>query len=349
MTHAPVFFDDAFEKLERFIEDHQQHKFIFIVDENTHEFCLPLLLAEIPEIADIEIIEIPVGEEAKSIEIALQVWESLGELGADRNSIIVNCGGGVVTDFGGFVASTFKRGLRFINVPTSLLSMVDASVGAKTGINLNHLKNQIGTFAAPEMVIISPEFLETLPEVELLSGFAEMLKHGLIKDEQHWTDLKNITKVTHANIASLIPKSVAIKKAVVDKDPLEKGIRKILNAGHTLGHALESYYLSHDIEITHGQVVAVGLILESQISASKSCLSWEDLQEITSVIEKYFPKVTLPNSEQILPLLLHDKKNVGQEIKCMLLKKIGECIPESTTISKIEIHNAFEFYRNNYK
>ncbi len=347
MKQAPVYFQNGFTQLNEFIQLHSDKKIMFLVDDNTHEYCLPILLAELPEIQDMEIIEIPSGEDSKSIEIATQVWISLSELGADRNSIIINCGGGVVTDFGGFVASTFKRGVKFVNVPTSLLSMVDASVGAKTGINLNHLKNQVGTFTQPMMVVINPGFLLTLSDKEMLSGFAEMLKHGLIQDVNHWNQLKSISALNAENLASLIQASVEIKKAVVEQDPTEKGLRKILNAGHTIGHALETYFLDHQIQITHGEAVALGLILESYIAVMKKKLSLEDFEEIISVIDKFYPKIDLPKAEQILPLLLHDKKNVGKEIQCVLLNKIGFCNPEPVSISIAEVDLAFDFYRNN--
>lgn len=346
MNQTPIYFENAFEQLNDFVQQHQQHKFFFLVDQNTHEFCLPLLLAELPDIQDIEIIEIPAGEESKSIEVASQVWSSLVELGADRNSIIINCGGGVVTDFGGFVASTFKRGVKFIHIPTSLLAMVDAAVGGKTGVNLGHFKNQIGTFSMPEMVIISPMFLKTLAPRELLSGFAEMLKHGLIRDKKHWQDLAQITNLTPEAIAEFISTSIDIKKNVVEQDPTEQGLRKILNAGHTLGHALESYFLDQNQAITHGEAVALGLLLESYISLKREQLPAEAFQEIQKVIIRHYSLPDLPNSEQILTFLLQDKKNVGAEIQGVLLDEIGHCNPISTQISITEIDDAFDFYKN---
>ena len=345
---TPIYTENGFEKLSNFVNENSNEKFLFFVDENTHEYCLPLLLAKLPEIEDIEIIEIPAGEEFKSIEIAIQVWLSLGELNTDRNAIIFNCGGGVITDFGGFVASTYKRGIRFVNIPTTLLAMVDASVGAKTGINLEHFKNQIGTFYAPEMVVISSDFLLTLPETEIRSGFAEMLKHGLIQDIKYWKDLKKIDNLNPENIANFITQSIEIKKSIVEKDPTERGLRKILNAGHTLGHALESFYLFNDQEITHGEAVVAGLILENYISVNRNQLTWDEFYEILKVCEKFYPKLILPDSEQILPILLYDKKNVGTEINANLLNKIGECSPISSSIFKKEIQDAIDFYNLNY-
>ena len=346
--NAPIYFEDGFDQFHKFIAKNGQQKLFFIVDENTHEFCLPILLAEIQGVEDIEIIEIPAGESYKSIEIAIQVWLSLGEFNADRQAIIVNCGGGVITDFGGFIAATYKRGIRFINVPTSLLAMVDASVGAKTGINLEHFKNQIGSFYSPEMVLIFPEFLKTLPKKEILSGFAEMIKHALIQDKNHWNELSKITEIGGETLAEFIPKSIEIKKSVVTIDPKEMGLRKILNAGHTLGHAIESFYLMTDRKITHGEAVMAGLILESHISVHKNQLSLDEFHEIMSFSERFFPKLELPDSEQILPILLYDKKNLGTKINANLLNKIGDCNPISSTILTEEIQNAIDFYKVNY-
>lgn len=348
MTHAPIYFEDGFEQLNAFVERNTNCKYFFIVDANTHTYCLPLLLAELDHELDMEVIEIPVGEEAKSIEVATQVWESLSDLGADRQSVIINCGGGVVTDLGGFVAATYKRGIRFINVSTSLLAMVDASVGGKTGINLHHLKNQIGTFSQAEMVIISPEFLTTLPIKEVLSGFAEMLKHGLIADYELWNQLITLDELQVASLSKFVERSIQIKQKVVEQDPTEKGLRRILNAGHTLGHALESWFLDNKTAITHGEAVALGLVLESYINWQRGNLSQEDFDEIFTGIQKFYDKKALPNSEQILPILLHDKKNVNGKIGVLLLESIGYCDSKFLEISADEIADAFAYYKNMY-
>ncbi|MXV37938.1 3-dehydroquinate synthase [Flavobacteriaceae bacterium Ap0902] len=347
MEQAPIYFSDV-SKLNKFIEHHKKQKFFLIVDGNTHEYCLPVLLADLEAVDDIEIIEIPVGESAKELEVAHQVWQSLLELGADRNSIVINCGGGVVTDFGGFIASTFKRGIKFINVPTSLLAMVDASVGGKTGINLAHSKNQIGTFTQPEMVVILPEFLETLPRNQLLSGLAEMLKHGLIKSFNHWFDLVNINNLESHKWVDLIKQSVCIKKEIVEQDPTEQGLRKILNAGHTLGHALESWYLDNDIAITHGEAVALGLLLESFISKEMQILPEKDFTKIWKGIHQFYDKRDLPESEQILNYLQYDKKNENGVVQFILLDKIGNASFETYVVNDKLISAAFEFYRSNY-
>ncbi|MGI9526199.1 MAG: 3-dehydroquinate synthase [Weeksellaceae bacterium] len=345
---TPIYFADI-SPLNQYIRQNAGNKYFFIVDDNTHDFCLPYLLSELEFIQDIEIIEIPSGEAAKEIEVANQVWQSLLELGADRNSIVINCGGGVVTDFGGFVASTFKRGIRFINVPTSLLAMVDASVGGKTGINLNHSKNQIGTFAQPEMVIIFPEFLETLPENQLRSGFAEMLKHGLIQSPKHWTNLTQIQSLTPENVEPYILDSIQIKKDVVVLDPTEKGLRKILNAGHTLGHALESWYLDNHLEITHGEAVALGLVLESYIAKELDVLANTAFENILKGIQKFYHKLDLPEREQILKYLQQDKKNQDGVIQFILLNDIGQCTYQTYAVPEMLIDAAFDFYNNHYE
>lgn len=346
MQQAPLYFENGFQQLNQCIESNKTSKFFFIVDENTHEYCLPLLLSELGEIQDMEIVEIPEGEDAKSIEVATQVWQTLIELGADRQSIIINCGGGVVTDFGGFIASTFKRGIKFINIPTSLLAMVDASVGGKTGINLSHLKNQIGTFSQPEMVIIYPDFLKTLPQREMLSGFAEMLKHGLIQSKKHWENLTELKELTPENVAPFISDSVQIKREVVEQDPTEKGLRKILNAGHTLGHALETWYLENGVEVTHGEMVALGLLLEAYISVQKGELSEQDFEEIEQRIRTFYNKVVLPDFNQILGLLSHDKKNKDGKIQFILLNGIGHCSSETYEVESALISETFNYYKS---
>jgi 3-dehydroquinate synthase len=211
-----------------------------IVDTYTNEFCLPKLLPNIETDITIEIIEFEPGEHNKNIETCIQIWNVLTELGGDRKSLIINLGGGVVTDLGGFVASTFKRGVNFINIPTTLLSMVDASVGGKTGVDLGNLKNQIGVINVPQMVLIDTQYLETLPQNEMRSGLAEMLKHGLIYDAAYWEKFLDLKAIDFADFDELIYRSVEIKNEIVIQDPTEKNIRKALNFGHTLGHAIES-------------------------------------------------------------------------------------------------------------
>ncbi|VAW25421.1 3-dehydroquinate synthase, partial [hydrothermal vent metagenome] len=237
------FQSDAYLKLNEFISTYKPSTLFILVDENTNSHCLPILLQEIATPITIEIIEIESGEENKNLETCTGVWNALTELGADRKSLILNLGGGVITDLGGFVASTFKRGIAFINIPTTLLSMVDASVGGKTGVDLGVLKNQIGLFSDPEMVLIDSRYLETLPKRELRSGLAEIIKYGLTYDTKVWNNINEFKELNINELVPLIYRSIEIKNEITTKDPREAGLRKVLNFGHTLGHAIESYFL----------------------------------------------------------------------------------------------------------
>ena len=333
------FSDIAIEKMNVHLSKTDYSNVFIIVDENTHEHCLPLFLPKVETDAAIEIIELESGEENKNIETCTQVWSVLSELGADRKSLMINLGGGVLTDMGGFIAATFKRGIQFINVPTTLLSMVDASVGGKTGIDLGALKNQIGVIVEPEMVLILPEFLNTLEERQLRSGFAEMLKHGLIQDPAYWEIL---SKTNHyRDLSALIKTSVEIKAAVVIEDPTEQHKRKVLNFGHTLGHAIESYCLeNNDIKtLLHGEAIAIGMILEAFVSYKTSGLALDAVLEIKKVFNAHFSKVHFIDKDinQCLDYLKFDKKNSHGEIKFALLSKIGNpnCFLVATACSII--------------
>ncbi len=325
-TYDVHFNADAYAALNNHLATSNYSKVFILVDENTHENCLPQFMAEIAGDYAFEIIEIESGEVNKNIQTCTQVWEVLSELDADRKSIMINVGGGVLTDLGGFVASTFKRGINFINVPTTLLAMVDASVGGKTGVDLGALKNQVGVINQPEMVMIIPDFLKTLEDRQLNSGFAEMLKHGLIQDAAYWKDLKAVTNYTEAE--SFIYTSVLIKNKVVLQDPTEQNIRKILNYGHTLGHAVESYFLEskdHDL-LLHGEAIAVGMILEGYLSYKLTGLSKDTLEDIKTTFLNRYKKVDFSSNDidNILSLLKFDKKNSHGNINFVLLNSIGE-------------------------
>lgn len=325
-SYAVHFNETSYQELNTHLNTKGYSTIFIMVDENTHELCLPQFMAEISGDYHFEIIEIASGEEHKTIDTCVGVWEALSELGADRKSLMINLGGGVLTDLGGFVASTFKRGINFINVPTTLLSMVDASVGGKTGVDLGNLKNQIGVINQPQMVLIATNFLETLEERQIKSGFAEMLKHGLIKDHNYWQALKRAENLTE--LKEHIYTSVEIKNHVVLQDPTEQNIRKILNYGHTLGHAIESYFLENEDKKTllHGEAIAIGMILEGYLSNKLTGLSTEDLKDIKETFLKYYDKIafTPDDIEKILSLLKYDKKNSHGNINFVLLKTIGE-------------------------
>lgn len=322
-------------------------KIFILVDENTHQYCLPSFLEKTETNSEIEIIEIESGEINKTIDTCVGLWNTLSELNADRKSLLINIGGGVITDMGGFVASTFKRGIAYINIPTSLLAMVDASVGGKTGVDLGHLKNQIGVISTPNLVLIDTAFLDTLPKNQMRSGLAEMLKHGLISSITYWDKFKNLSKLSLDNLDELIYESVIIKKHVVENDPFEDNLRKTLNYGHTLGHAIESYFLSNKNKTTllHGEAIIVGMILASYISTQLTGLSLETTQEIKNLFMSYYDKVEIDESEYeaIIDLLKYDKKNNHGNINFVLLESIGNPITDCLVNDNI-IHDAFKFY-----
>jgi len=344
-AYAVHFNEVAYESLNAHLSATNYSIVFILVDENTHELCLPQFMAEISGDLHFEIIEIASGEINKTIETCLGVWKALSELGADRKSVIVNLGGGVLTDLGGFVASTFKRGIAFINVPTTLLAMVDASVGGKTGVDLGSLKNQVGVINQPVMVLVVTNFLNTQEERQVTSGFAEMLKHGLIKDKYYWSDLKATNSLE--DIKQYIVASVAIKNKVVLQDPTEQGLRKILNFGHTLGHAVESYFLENKDKETllHGEAIAAGMILEGYLSHKLTGLSLPDLEEIRTTFLGYFKKISFSPEEieDILELMKFDKKNSHGKINFVLLKKIGEAQIDVTVPTEL-LSEAFAYY-----
>ena len=322
-------------------------KIFILVDENTHQFCLPLFLEKIETHVVIEIIEIESGEENKNINTCSGVWSSLSDLNADRKSLMINIGGGVITDLGGFVACTFKRGIAYVNVPTTLLSMVDASVGGKTGVDLGALKNQIGVISNPDLVLIDTNFLDTLPTNQMRSGLAEMLKHGLITGENYWNKFLDLSKLSLDDLDQLIYESVIIKKNVVEEDPFEDGIRKTLNFGHTLGHAIESYFLSNEKKtaLLHGEAIVVGMILACYISSELTEFPKETTLAIKKLFTNYYGKVDIDKSEytSIIDLLKYDKKNNHGNINFVLLESIGkpkiDCI-----VANDLIIDAFEYY-----
>ncbi|AZA76526.1 3-dehydroquinate synthase [Chryseobacterium sp. G0186] len=338
--------NDNFSQLNTLLHEKTFSKIFILVDENTHEYCLPILLGNMETDLGFEILEIEAGEEMKNIQTANQLWEILTEMQADRKALIINLGGGVITDMGGFVASTYKRGIQFINIPTTLLSMCDASIGGKTGIDLMHYKNMVGTFAFPEQIFIYPKFLETLPFKELRSGFAEMLKHGLIADQAHWNQLIKIHKLDVESVTPHIQTSMDIKQAVVEKDFHESNIRKTLNFGHTIGHAVESLCLQQGNPILHGEAVAMGMISEAHLAYLEQLISEEESKAIIENIQRYYPYLDISDfkDEDITALLLNDKKNVDSKINFSLLSSIGSCTYDHQCSQK-NINDSLHFYR----
>jgi len=338
--------NDNFSQLNEFLHEKTFSKIFILVDENTHEYCLPILLGNMETDLGFEILEIEAGEEMKNIQTANQLWEILTEMQADRKALVINLGGGVITDMGGFVASTYKRGIQFINIPTTLLSMCDASIGGKTGIDLMHYKNMVGTFAFPEQIFIFPKFLETLPFKELRSGFAEMLKHGLIADKNHWDQLIQVHKLEVETVIPHIQTSMNIKQDVVDKDFHEQNIRKTLNFGHTIGHAVESLCLQQGNPILHGEAVAMGMIAEAHLAYLENLISETDANTVIENVQRYYPYLDISDfkDEDITALLMNDKKNTDSKINFSLLSGIGSCTYDHQC-SQENILESLSFYR----
>lgn len=306
--------------------DGTQHEDIFIVaDKHTVLFCDRLF--EKVDWLPSHVTVLDCGEENKSVESVSRIWMMLSKQGARRSSILVCVGGGVVTDLGGFAASTFKRGMRCINVPTTLLAQVDASLGGKTGFNFNGLKNEIGTFSIPEKVIIDPRFLNHLPVRERMSGFAEMIKHGLLSNREYLIRLLNLEhqETTQEYMLELIRRSVTIKNEIVTRDPREQGLRKVLNFGHTIGHAIESLSITRGVPLLHGEAVALGLVAELYLSVKEKGFPEEVYREVRDFVKQHYPPYPLMDHvDTLYKLMLHDKKNERWGVNFTLLSGIGE-------------------------
>ena len=324
-----------------------EHDRTFIlVDETTARCCLPVVEG-LNCLKGAQSIIIGATDTHKTLESLAHVWEALGEGGGTRHSLLINIGGGMVTDLGGFAASTFKRGINYINIPTTLLAMVDASVGGKTGINFRGLKNEVGVFSNASTVILDTIFLKTLDAENIRSGYAEMLKHGLISNDQMWAELVtfDLESPDLSKLSQMLADSVAVKQRIVTEDPLEQGIRKALNLGHTVGHAFESFALKHK-PILHGYAVAYGLISELYLSTIKTGFPSDKMHQTVSLIKEHYWKmdITCDDYPTILELMTHDKKNVAGTINFTLLGGIGD-IRINQTATKEDIYEALDFYR----
>ena len=342
----PIYFNNSIDELVNFIKKGNYSRFFILTDENTGIHCLPIVKNKIGGLGNYDLIEINAGEESKDIDFCIGVWKMLIDFGADRKSLLINLGGGVVTDLGGFAASTFKRGIDFVHVPTTLLSQVDASVGGKTGIDIDSIKNIIGTFTQPKAVFIEYDFLKTLPPRQILSGLAEMLKHGLIADSNYWEQLKSSDLQTPS--AQLVHRSVEIKNTITIEDPKEKGIRKALNFGHTIGHAIETNSLINDQDpLSHGEAIAIGMICESYLAHKKTGLSAGELKEITSVFSDLYPRYTIAESsfDTLFTIMQKDKKNQDGQINCTLLTRIGQCNIDNIC-TEAELRESLIYYIN---
>lgn len=314
-----------------------------IMDSNTEKYCYPLIAEKLPAHKHFAF---EAGEVHKNLNTCTNIWQWMTDCGFDRKTLIINLGGGVTGDMGGFCASTYKRGIPFVNIPTTLLSQVDASVGGKLGIDFNGFKNHIGVFTDPIAVLISDEFLKTLPQAELRSGYAEVIKHGLIQHADYFSCMKS-QDWENQDWKTIIEKSVSIKKEVVEKDPKESGLRKILNFGHTIGHAFESYYLDTARHLLHGEAIAIGMITEAFLSHKKSGLTVEELNQITEFLLEVYGRIDVPPADvtEIISLCSQDKKNDADRINFSLLRKIGQC--DYNIICSLEdLEEAITYYRS---
>lgn len=322
----------------------QPSRIAVLVDNNTRQHCWPLLAPHLPTSA--ALIEIPAGETHKTLDTCQYIWSQMMALGLDRQSLLIDLGGGVIGDMGGFCASTFKRGMRFVQVPTTLLSQVDASIGGKLGIDFGGIKNSIGLFQDPMGVFIDPQFLGTLSARELRSGYAELFKHALIADATAWEDLSQLSDLNHGISVERLLTSLLVKRGIVNDDPHERGIRKALNYGHTIGHALESYFLDTSSPLLHGEAIAIGMICEAYLSQQLIGLSANAVDAISSVMLQHYGHVALPMSalDTWLATMRQDKKNENDAINFTLLRAIGEASINHTASSAL-IRESLVFYQ----
>lgn len=322
-------------ELKTLLGKHESKSTFILVDENTVKL-IPVIAEISPKIKECEVIEIQSGEKNKNLDVCQNIWQHLSKNNVSKNALIINLGGGVITDLGGFVASTFKRGINFLNIPTTLLAMTDAAIGGKTGIDLDNFKNQIGIISSPIGIYYNQEFLTTLPKNELVSGFAEVLKHGLVKSKTYWEECTTIS-FAQLDWQEVILGSVEIKCGVVKRDPTEKGERRLLNFGHTIGHAIETFMMNESTPILHGEAVAIGMVCESYISTKIAKLSLAELDQIKNNILKVFPKIELKTAtfSTLIELMKNDKKNISNEINFSLLNSIGSGVFNQTCSEEI--------------
>ena len=347
MEQRIIISDNLEEDLAVAISECEHDRVFVLTDSVTREKCWPKI-SGFHSMRKAHVITIGDTDTHKTLDSLAQVWKELGDNGATRHSCMVNLGGGMVTDLGGFAASTFKRGIDFINIPTTLLAMVDASVGGKTGINFGGLKNEIGVFSDSKFVIINTQFLDTLDHDNICSGYAEMLKHGLISDNKHWAELVgfNLAQPDLAQLQRMVAESIKVKERIVTEDPHEHGIRKALNLGHTVGHALESFAMKHGRPVLHGYAVAYGMVCELYLSARKTDFPTDKMHQTVRFILDHYGRLpyTCDDYPELLELMRHDKKNTSGIINFTLLGGIGD-IRINQTATKEEIEEALDFLR----
>lgn len=344
MIHGHIKISNIEDSLSSFLSNNNYSKIGVLVDDNTKVHCLKKIKNLIQ---DSNVIEIESGEIKKNINTCISVWDSLTNLGFDRKSLLINLGGGVICDLGGFIASTYMRGINFINIPTTLLSQVDASVGGKLGINFNNYKNQIGLFLEPNRILVDTDFLNTLSIRELRSGFSEVIKHCLIRDKSAFNKIVKIEWEKN-DWFNIVKHSISIKSKIVDSDLRENGVRKILNFGHTIGHAIESAFINSKNNLLHGEAIAIGIICESYISYLSQSLNEVELKKITDFIISIYNPIKIKSFIKILNNVKHDKKNTGNKINICILKGIGSCDYDIEVTSEM-IKESLEYYNKNLK
>jgi len=334
---------NSLKQLANFIHKHKYSAYYIMVDENTSANCLPHVVRQVKQLRNANLFEIASGEENKTIEVCSTIWKTLLENNADKNTLLINLGGGVITDLGGFIASTYKRGIDFINIPTSLLAMADASVGGKNGINFGEIKNSIGTITQPKAVFIYPDFIETLSKKHVYNGMAEIYKMGLITDKKFW-QLLSYTDFTN-NMEQVIAHSIYLKNEIIKLDPQDKNHRKSLNFGHSIGHALESLLLKTKNSLLHGEAIVIGMMMESHIAYQKKMINKTQLDEIIFTFKDIFtPKaLKIKDTEALIKTLLNDKKTQNNKFLFTLIQGVGKYKIDVEVSSK-EITNAFNYY-----
>ena len=346
LSDYKIYLGDIWTEVNTFLSENTFSKIAVIVDENTAKNCLPILKTNVVD-HSFNLIEISSGEKNKTITTCESIWQRMMEHSLDRHSLVINLGGGVIGDMGGFCAATFKRGMTFVQIPTTLLAQVDASIGGKLGIDFNEVKNAIGLFQNPKAVFIDPVFLKTLPYKELRSGFAEIIKHGLIADVKLWNDIVAVEDIYGFEMEDLIYRSLLVKQSIVEQDPFEKGIRKVLNFGHTIGHALESVALNSNKPLLHGEAIAIGMLCEAWLSQKENDLSATDLKAIGDYVLGLYGKRILSEADfpQYLDIMSQDKKNQGKTINFTYIKALGASIFDCTS-TEDSILDSLRYYNS---
>ena len=343
-----IVFDEELSFLSEFLNEKKYSEIIILADSNTAELCYPKLIQNIPALASAPMIVTPAGEANKNLSACEEIWAKMLKVNADRKSVVLNLGGGVIGDMGGFVAACYKRGIDFIQLPTTVLSQVDSSIGGKLGVDFRYGKNLIGVFKNPVLVVMSTIWFETLEHRQVVNGFAEIYKHALIQSPKQWEDLSKDLTIPPSNFYEILHDSLLVKKSVVEEDPFEKGWRKILNFGHTIGHAVEAYSLENDQEpLLHGEAIATGMLMEAYIGTLTSNFSNDDLHQIEKLLLAQYGHYFIPNGieESLWNSMKLDKKNAGAKVMSVVLKSIGQ--PDiDVEITSDLLQKALVYYRN---